>query len=84
MSGRHVRAAVVQAASVGFDRDASIEKLRRWAMEASEQGAQMALFPEAFVGGYPRGLDFGAVVGSGAMPKAAPSGSSARPRTSPG
>ena len=28
------------------------------------RGAHLALLPEAFVAGYPRGLDFGAVVGS--------------------
>ena len=56
-------AAVVQAASVGFDTCATLEKLRRLAAEAAQRGARLALFPEAFVGGYPRGLDFGARVG---------------------
>jgi nitrilase len=59
-----VRAAVVQAAPVAFDRDASLDKLERLAGEAAEQGARLAVFPEAFVSGYPRGLTFGAAVGS--------------------
>ena len=32
--------------------------------EAPHKGARLVLFPEAFISGYPRGLDFGAVVGS--------------------
>ncbi len=31
--------------------------------DARSRGATLVLFPEAFVSGYPRGLDFGAVVG---------------------
>src|SRR4051812_33516814 len=57
------RAAVVQAASVAFDRDRTLQKLERLAGEATRQGAQLAVFPEAFVSGYPKGMDFGAVVG---------------------
>ena len=59
-----VRAAVVQAASVAFDRDATLEKLRALTADAAKTGADLVLFPEAFVSGYPRGLDFGARVGS--------------------
>jgi nitrilase len=57
------RAAVVQAASVAFDRNRTLQKLERLATEAARQGAQLAVFPEAFVSGYPKGMDFGAVVG---------------------
>jgi nitrilase len=32
--------------------------------EAAAAGAKLILFPEAFIGGYPRGSDFGAVVGT--------------------
>ncbi len=58
------KVAVVQASSVVFDRERTLEKLDRLAAEAARAGAQLVLFPEAFVSGYPRGLDFGAVVGS--------------------
>ncbi len=27
---------------------------------SGEEGARLAVFPEAFVGGYPKGIDFGA------------------------
>jgi nitrilase len=59
-----VRAAVVQAAPCLFDREASIEKACRLIAEAAAEGAQLIVFPEAFVPAYPRGLSFGVVVGS--------------------
>ena len=59
-----MRVAVVQAGSVVFERDACLARVESLAAKAAEQGAQLVLFPEAFVGGYPKGLDFGARVGS--------------------
>jgi nitrilase len=59
-----VRAAVVQAASVAYDPDATVAKAARLAEAAARDGAKLILFPEAFVSAYPRGLGFGAVVGS--------------------
>jgi nitrilase len=59
-----VKVAVVQAAPRLFDREASVAKACRLASEAAGQGAQIVLFPEAFVPAYPRGLTFGTVVGS--------------------
>src|ERR1039458_5770092 len=61
---QRVKVAVVQAAPVGFNRKRTLEKVQALAREAAAQGAQLVLFPEAFVSAYPRGLDFGAVVGS--------------------
>ena len=60
---QRVKVAVVQAAPVVFNRKHTLEKVDSLAHEAARQGAQLVLFPEAFVSGYPRGLDFGAVVG---------------------
>jgi nitrilase len=59
-----VRAAVVQAASVEFDRERTLAKLEDLAADAVRRGAALAVFPEAFVGGYPRGMTFGTVVGN--------------------
>ena len=59
-----VRAAVVQAASVPFDTPACIDKAVRLVAEAAAGGAKVVVFPEAFIAGYPKGLDFGLVVGA--------------------
>lgn len=55
---------MVQAAPVIFDTARTIDKLEHLAADAAAKEAQLVLFPEAFVGGYPRGLSFGATVGN--------------------
>ena len=55
---------VVQASPVLFNREATIEKTCRLILEAAEKDVKLILFPEAFIPAYPRGLSFGAVVGS--------------------
>jgi len=57
-------AAVVQAASVAFDPKRTVEKVGDLVESASSKAAKLIVFPEAFVGGYPKGLDFGARIGS--------------------
>jgi nitrilase len=47
-----------------FNRDASVEKAVSLVAEAARQGANLILFPEAYIPCYPRGLRFGTVVGS--------------------
>lgn len=59
-----VKVAVVQAAPILFDREATVEKACRLVGEASAQGARLIVFPEAFIPAYPRGLTFGTVVGN--------------------
>ena len=59
-----IRVAVVQAASVLFDRQATLEKACQLIRDAGNNSAQLVLFPEALIPGYPRGLSFGMVVGS--------------------
>jgi nitrilase len=63
-SAAPVCVAVVQAAPVAFDVARTLEKVADLAADAAGKGARLMLFPEAFVSAYPRGLDFGAVVGS--------------------
>jgi nitrilase len=60
----HVRVAVVQAAPVAFDCDRTIAKVHDLAADAAHDKTQLVLFPEAFVSAYPKGLDFGARVGT--------------------
>jgi nitrilase len=60
---RSFTAAVVQAAPVVFDAKRTVEKLADLAADVARRGARLAVFPEAFVSAYPKGLDFGARVG---------------------
>ena len=60
---RIVRVALVQAAGVAFDAGAAVERTSVLVGEAAAPGADLIVLPEAFVGGYPRGLAFGTVVG---------------------
>ncbi len=59
-----VRVAVVQAGSVPFDSDACVDKAVRLIADAAATGAKLVLFPEAFITGYPKGLNYGLVVGA--------------------
>ncbi|WP_292945045.1 nitrilase-related carbon-nitrogen hydrolase [Novosphingobium sp.] len=54
MSNSPFRAAVVQAASDPAGSAASAAKAARLIVEAGAAGARLAVFPEAFIGGYPR------------------------------
>lgn len=42
---------------------ATLDKVAKFTAHAADEGAKLVLFPEALVGGYPRGAGFGAVVG---------------------
>ena len=54
------RVAVVQAGSVLFDTPRTLDKLAALIADAADRGAKLVVFPEAFIGGYPKGLGFGA------------------------
>jgi len=57
-------AAVVQTSPVVFDLEGTLAKVRDFTAEAAKSGAKLVVFPEAFISAYPKGLDFGARVGS--------------------
>src|ERR1700726_5358356 len=57
------RVAVVQAGSVPFDRERTTVKALGLTGQAIRSGSQLIVFPEAFISGYPKGIDFGARVG---------------------
>src|SRR5438270_5910992 len=59
-----VRVAVVQAGAVPFDTPACVDKAVRLIGEAAATGAKVILFPEAFIPGYPKGMNYGLVVGA--------------------
>jgi nitrilase len=56
--------AVVQAGSVLLDAGACVDKAGRRIGEAATGGAEVVVFPEAFITGYPKGLNYGLVVGA--------------------
>src|SRR4051812_35057858 len=58
-----VNVAVVQAAPVLFDTPGTLQKLADLTADAASKGAELVVFPEAFVGGYPKGHDFGVSLG---------------------
>jgi nitrilase len=62
------RVAVVQAASIPFDSTATVVKAEGLLAECRAGGAELVVFPEAFIGCYPKGSAFGAVVGSRSGP----------------
>ena len=53
------RVAVVQAAPVMFDKAACTDKAVALIREAAANGAELIVFPELFVPGYPYGMPFG-------------------------
>jgi nitrilase len=56
-------AAVVQAGTVGTDTAATLEKAEHLIAECGRRGVEVAVFPEAFIGGYPKGADFHIFIG---------------------
>ncbi|WKE47434.1 carbon-nitrogen hydrolase family protein [Gluconobacter oxydans] len=59
-----LRVAVIQAGSSLFDTPATLDRMDAHCEAAAAQGIDLAVFPEAYIGGYPKGLTFGAVLGS--------------------
>ena len=58
-----LRAAIVQASPVMFDKKATTEKCVKLIKEAGENGAELIVFPESFIPCYPLGLTFGFTIG---------------------
>ncbi len=60
---QQTRVAVVQTAPVLLDTPKSLQKLSDLTSDAARQGAELLVFPEAFIGGYYKGHDFGVSMG---------------------
>ncbi|MFC3694944.1 carbon-nitrogen hydrolase family protein [Chenggangzhangella methanolivorans] len=58
-----IKVAAVQASTVPFDAAAATARTIELLAEAAAKGVSLAVFPEAFIGGYPKGLDFGCAIG---------------------
>jgi len=59
-----INVAAVQAAPLLFDLQETLERFSHWLAQAKAAGADLVVFPETFLGGYPKGVDFGARIGS--------------------
>jgi len=57
-------AAVAQTASVLLDTPATVDRALALMAQAAAQGAQLIVFPEAYIGGYPKGADFHIYLGA--------------------
>jgi nitrilase len=58
-----VKVAVVQIGSTFLDTPATLGRTVAAIEAAAAEGAELAVLPEALLGGYPKGLDFGVTVG---------------------
>lgn len=56
--------AVVQATPVMFEKDKCVEKILSYIVECANHGAELIIFPELFIPGYPYGMTYGFTVGS--------------------
>jgi len=64
MSEKTRRVSVVQAGSAPFDTASTLSKFSDLLSDVKAAKSDLAVFPEAFLGGYPKGVDFGVRVGS--------------------
>jgi nitrilase len=58
------RVAVVQASSAVFNTPCTLERMQAHCETLQRERVELAVFPEAYIGGYPKGLDFGARIGT--------------------
>ncbi|MDH3652332.1 MAG: carbon-nitrogen hydrolase family protein [Saprospiraceae bacterium] len=64
MHSESVTIAIAQSTAAFFDVPRSMEKIAVLSGEAKRQGCSLILFPESYLPGYPRGMTFGANIGS--------------------
>ncbi|WP_225845442.1 nitrilase-related carbon-nitrogen hydrolase [Streptomyces sp. HPF1205] len=60
----HLTVAALQIGTPLFDTPATLAKARQYIADAAHRGARVIVLPEAYLGGYPKGLDFGVTVGA--------------------
>lgn len=59
-----VKVSVIQCGSRYGDMEGTLGELDQFAATAAEQGSKLAVFPEAYLGGYPKLSSFGCSVGA--------------------
>lgn len=65
---RNCRLALVQAAPIMFHKERCLDKALELIGRCAENGAELIVFPELFIPGYPYGMNFGFAVGSRSAP----------------
>lgn len=58
------RLAIVQGTPILFDKAKGVEKVLRYIRESAANGAELIVFPELFIPGYPYGMTYGFTIGS--------------------
>lgn len=58
------RVAVIQAGTTLFDTPATLDRMQALCEQAAAENVELAVFPEAYIGGYPKGRTFGATIGT--------------------
>ncbi len=53
-----IRVNLIQESPVFFDKESTLVKLESLTKSCAERGADLIVFPESFVPGYPRGFSF--------------------------
>ena len=61
---KKIRVGLAQAEPVLFDLEEGLLQVRDYAGRLASQGVDLALFPEAYLPGYPWGMGFGTVIGN--------------------
>lgn len=61
---RRLKVSVIQDSPVIFDLEKTMDKTVELARKAAANGSKLIVFPESFIPCYPRGLTFGARIGS--------------------
>lgn len=59
-----VKVGLIQDNPVFFNLEETVRKVERLTEKYAAEGCELIVFPESFIPGYPRGFDFGAVIGS--------------------
>ncbi|KAI8082886.1 carbon-nitrogen hydrolase [Halteromyces radiatus] len=59
-----IRVSVAQVGTPKFELEPTMAKLESYVKQAREQNSRLVVFPEAFIGGYPKHSTFGMVIGA--------------------
>lgn len=58
-----LKVCLIQDSPIFFDKEKTLQKVHDLVKKHASEGAELIVFPESFIPGYPRGFDFGAIIG---------------------